>query len=266
MQIKIPYKDISQECLKDIYDIISYSTVTLIGHDENDQPIGGLFASGSFVIINSIYGVLTAKHVWEEFIKKKANKICFVYHAKKHYSKEELQYLNVYKPEINIDICLIELPPNKVEDIKASSIFHPIISDNFSNINDIKERIWITAGFPLEIQSEKDTTIDILRYPTHLVHHQKIYEDWDIIELDVESNNTQLPKSFGGMSGGGMWNINLFYNDDSGKRKFRFENNLKDFLLVGVNYYEETPNGRVNKIRGVGPISIYSGMTKLVHK
>lgn len=267
MQIKIPYKDVPMDIKKDINRFTSDSTIALIGYDHNNQPIDGFLASGSLVIINSIYGVLTAKHVWQEF-KKKATYLSFCVIGKIHYIHEKIEHLNCYLPEDEVDICFIELPPTILGTIKAVRTFHPIISNNFPDIEDIKHTICVTVGFPLIIQSKNDRRINIFRYYTHLTDYNKISEDWDIIELDIQTESApyELPKSFGGMSGGGIWNFNCFYNDDTGVIKYFIKHSPKDAFIAGVNYYQKCSNNKVNRICGVGPVSIYSGMTKLVKK
>jgi len=262
--IIIHYKDVPLEVKMEINQFTSSSTVALLGYDDKHHPIPGYLASGSFVEINSKYGVLTAKHVWEAF-KKIAN-ISFSFLGKTHLTLERTEYIRCYSPDNDIDICFLEIPPTILGTIKAASTFHPIIHNSYTDATEIEKRLCITVGFPLEIQSTKDRRLYILRYYTHIVKHSKINEDWDIIELDIKAIDppNQLPTTFGGMSGGGIWSFKGFYDLVNNERNFSIRKNLKDALLAGVNYCEETINGTVHKIYGVGPISIYSGMTKLV--
>lgn len=269
MEILIPYKDVPLEVKLEINQFTSNSTVALLGYDKNNLPIHGLLASGTFVEINSLFGVLTARHVWKKF-KKDAESISFSFHSKTHCTLEKIDYLRCYTPDNDIDICFIEISPPKLSTIKAASSFHSIISESYSESTYIEKRLCITVGFPLEIQSTAQRRIDILRYYTHIVKHTRLYEDWDIIELDIQDIEAQndLPKSFGGMSGGGIWSFKGFYDIINNERKLIIRKNLKDALLAGVNYCQDVSQstGKVNKIYGVGPISIYSGMTKLVTK
>jgi len=269
MDISLPYKDVPIEIKSEINQLTSNSTVALLGYDEKQHPISDLLATGTFIEINSIYGVLTAKHVWEKF-KKKAENISFSYFHNTHLTLEKIEYLRCYSPDNEIDICFIEIPLLRLDSIKAASSFHPIISESYSDSTEIENRLCITVGFPLEIQSTTERKIDILRYYTHVIKHSIISKDWDIIELDIKAADApnELPKSFGGMSGGGIWSFKLFYNLVNNERKYFIRKNLKDALLAGVNYRQDVSksNGKVNKITGVGPISIYYGMTKLVKK
>lgn len=262
--ILIPYKDVSLEVKLEINQFTSSSTVALLGYNEKHHPIPGLLASGTFVEINSKYGVLTAKHVWDRF--EKVENISFSFLGKTHLTLEKTEHLRCYSPENEIDICFLEIPPTILGTIKAASNFHPIVLDSYTDTTEIEKRLCITVGFPLEIQSTNKRRLDILRYYTHIIKHSKLSEDWDIIELDIKAIDppSKLPKTFGCMSGGGIWSFKGFYNLVNNERKFFIRKNLKDALLSGVNYCEEVLNDNVHKIYGVGPISIYSGMTKLV--
>lgn len=265
--IIIPYKDVPLEIKLEINQFTSNSTVALLGYDNKHNPIPGLLASGTFVEINSKFGVLTAKHVWERF--KKVEYISFSFLGKTHLTLERTEYIRCYSPKNEIDICFLEITPTILGTIKAASNFHPIVSNSYSDEKtEIEKRFCITVGFPLEIQSTQERRLDILRYYTHIVKHSIISDDWDIIELDIKAIDppNELPKTFGGMSGGGIWSFKAFYNFVNNERRFFIRKNLKDALLAGVNYCEEFLNGNVHKIYGVGPISIYSGMTKLVTK
>lgn len=259
------YEDIPSTVKKEIDRFTSDSTVAILGYDNNDNPIDGLLASGTFVIINSIYGILTAKHVWEK-LKLKSTYTSFCIVGMIHYLREKTEYLKCYIPDKDVDICFIEIPPTILGTIKAVRNFHPILPENFLDIESIKDSMWITVGFPYLMQKFEEREINIFRYYTHVKNYKKISDDWDILELDIRTENgaNELPKSFGGMSGGGIWNFKGFYNDDSGKVKFFIKHNLKDALLAGVNFRQECSNDKVDRICGVGPASIYFGMTKLV--
>ena len=264
--IIIPYKEVPLEVKLEINQFTSNSTVALLGYDNNRHPIPGLLASGTFIKINSKYGVLTAKHVWERF--KKIENISFSFLGKTHLTLERTEYIRCYSPNNDIDICFLEIPPTILGTIKAASNFHPIVNSSYSDASEIEKRLCITVGFPLEIQPIKERKLNILRYYTHITKHSQVSENWDIIELDVKAIEppNELPKTFGGMSGGGIWSFKGFFDLVNNQRKFFIRKNLKDSLLAGVNYCEEFLNGNVPKIYGVGPISIYSGITKLVQK
>lgn len=265
MERLVRYEEISSDVKNEIDRFTSNSTVAILGYDEHNNPIDGLLASGTFVIINSIYGILTARHVWEKLrLKSTYTSFCII--GKIHYLRERTKYLRCYIPNEDVDICFIEIPPRILGTISAVRNFHPILPKNFSGIESIKNLMWITVGFPYLIQKFKTREIHIFRYYTHIRAYKTISDDWDIIELDIQTENVtnKLPKSFGGMSGGGIWNFRGFYNDDSGEVKYFIKYNLRDALLAGVNFRQEYLNDKVYKICGVGPASIYSGMTKLV--
>lgn len=259
------YSQFSDDVKKTINTFASKSTVALIGYDSNNIPIEGLMASGSFVIINNIYGVLTANHVWKSFTQKSTyTSFCILDRA--HYIHERTDYIKSHSPQNEIDICFIELPTTILGTIKAASIFHPILTENLIDIDMIRRNTCVTVGFPYEMQSFEDRKTHLFGYYTHITNYRKIFNDWDIIELDIETNQTKykLPKSFGGMSGGGIWSFKCYFNDDKDDTKYFIKYNPKDSFIAGVNYHQEASDGKITQIYGVGPVSIYSGMVKLV--
>jgi len=264
--LKVVYKYLPSTIFKSIDEYTSDSTVALLGYDDSDQLVQGVFGSGSLVKINSIYGVLTAKHVWNSFQKNiKIKKVSFCVLGYEHHIHERLENLRVYLPDEDVDICFIGLPPSILGIIKANSTFYPINKYNLPDIESIKDFLWVSVGFPIEIQPKQQRRMHILRYYTHLKEYNSISKKWDIIELDVEGiEPSKLPKSFGGMSGGGIWNFNVFYNDDSGEKIFFTKNSVNESILAGVNFFETVVGGRITRICGVGPVSIYLGMTDLV--
>jgi hypothetical protein len=265
MRLRTEYNDLPSEIFKEVNAFTNDSTVALLAYDNDDQMIENLMASGSLVTVNSRHGVLTAKHVWKEF-KKQAAKVSFCVLGYNHYIHEKLEHLKVHIPEVDIDLCFIEIPPSILGKIRAIKTFYPIEQDKITDIGVIQDYLWVTIGFPLLNLSRENRIVNIFRYYTHLVGHRRIADNWDVIELDVQTINSppNLPRTFGGMSGGGIWNFNVFFNDDTGERKFFIKKNTQDCVLAGVNYYEVVSEGKVCKISGIGPLSIYCGLTRLV--
>jgi len=262
----LSYSNIPEDIKYKMDQLIRSSTTAILGFDENNAFINGLLASGTFVEINGKYGLLTAKHVYSAF-KEKATYMSFCILDIKHYVKEKIEYLRCYFPDNSSDICFIEIPTPILGTIKAVKIFHPILKDNFSEIEAIKNNVWITIGFPLEIQSIEDKHLMNFTYLTHLTKYSNVTDIWDEVELDIHTKKLKpdFPKSLGGMSGGGIWNFHGYYNEIDGKLNFFIKLDPKNALIAGVNFYQEfSQEEKVCKILGVGPRSIYQGMTKVV--
>lgn len=263
--------DLPQDLRQKITSFVSDSTVAMFAHDRFHNSIPGLYGSGSLVIVNSVYGVLTAKHVWDNFQKDRTvSNISFSVTARNDYIYEDLSHLRTYYPNNGVDICFIAIPQPIPGIIKAHRTFYPIREENLPSIEEIKQFLWISAGFPYEWQPKVEKLTKPLYYYTHLTNYTQSADGWDEIELQInyEASSTSLPASLGGMSGGGIWNFRIFYNDDSSIRIYRIEENseviLKFNLLAGVNFWQTKLENNIRQIRGVGPSSIYKKMIQIV--
>lgn len=263
--------DLPQGLRQMITNFIGDSTVVMFAHDRLHNNIPGLYGSGSLVIMNSIYGVLTAKHVWDNFQKDRTvSKISFSVTARNGYIHEDLSHLRPYYPSNGVDICFIAIPQPIIGIIKAHRTFYPIREENLPSIEDIRQLLWISAGFPYEWQPKVEKLAKPLFYFTHLTNYAQSVDGWDEIELQVsyEAVSASLPVSLEGMSGGGIWNFRIFHNTDSSIQLYRIEESSEDILkfnlLAGVNFWQTKLENNIRQIRGVGPYSIYKKMIEIV--
>ena len=65
------------------------------------------------------------------------------------------------------------------------------------------------------------------------------------------SPSSELPKSFGGMSGGPMWA--LHFEVDEANEQFK----LSDFALIGISFYQTAIENEQRKLRAHYIRSIY---------
>lgn len=254
----IKNNDLSPNLKKEIAQLTSKYSVALVGYDKFDKPVPNYIASGTFVKYNNIYGVITAKHVWEQF-KRKVAKVSFCFSGKEHYTWELVAHINFYSTQDkDADICFLQLTNRILGTIKATAIFYPLSSENYSNELELEKRMCISVGFPLSVQQPEIGKLQLLKYSTHIVNHKILNDNIDEIELAVDfySQPDSFPKDFGGMSGGGVWSISLFKNE----KEYFIKKNYKDFLLVGVNYYQKIENGFPRSILACGPHCIYAGL------
>ncbi len=75
-----------------------------------------------------------------------------------------------------------------------------------------------------------------------------------------DKENGSLPLSLVGMSGGGIWCFEVFFNDDSGEVKYFTKSGLKHNILFGVNYYQSETIENSRKISGVGCKVLYTDL------
>lgn len=251
---------------------ISDSTVAMFGHGKSHESLPGVYGSGSLVIVNSIHGILTARHVWETLWKNvRVSNISFSVTGKNDYIHEEKAHLRAYySDDENADICFIQLPQPVLGTLKARRTFYPIRYENLPAIEEIRELMWVTAGFPLEWQPQNEKIARPIFYYTHVTAYRELEGGWDEIELQVnyDLSTKPLPSSLEGMSGGGIWNFRVFCREKAGLREYGIESGeriLKSNLLVGVNFWQTELKNKTRKVRGMGPVSVYKRMTELVN-
>lgn len=271
MDFTIKAIDLPAELRHEMTRFISDSTVAMFGHNKAHESLLGVYGSGSLVTINSIHGILTARHVWKSFQKNvHVSNISFSVTGRNDYIHEEMVHLRAYySDDKDADICFVQLPQPILGTLKARRTFYPIRYENLPAIEEIKQLMWVTTGFPFEWQPQNEKIARPIFYYTHLTNYKELEDGWDEIELQVnyDRSTKPLPNSLEGMSGGGIWNFRVFCNDEAGAMKYWIEKGeriLRFNLLIGVNFCQTEMNNDSRKVRGMGPVSIYKKMTELV--
>ena len=83
--------------------------------------------------------------------------------------------------------------------------------------------------------------------------------DWDYLFVNLNlPKNPSIPKSYEGVSGGGIWRAQFAMSED--QTLFDVANPARDILFSGVAFYQTGGEGQ--QIIGHGPKSLYEGLTK----
>lgn len=253
-------KNLPQNVLNDALRYVSNCSVALVGLSLNNKMVSNALASGTLISIGEKYGVLTAKHVWDMFDSRcDIHKIHFSILGYRHLIVESKEYLNPIFLNPEIDICFIEIPKKLVSTIKTYRMFYPLHFNNLRSIDKIKDNLWLTIGFPEKMKSDEKKIINPLRYFTSLAEYHDFKNGYDEIDLIVSYepvNKDKIPVKLGGMSGGGIWNFQIFFNDDDELKCF-LGNSQSTKLLIGVNYYQTYMKNEECRIKGIGPVTIY---------
>lgn len=265
--IEIPIRELPLDLTKNVNDHIRLFSVTMLMSDEDDS--NAIPCAGSLSSIGETKGIITARHAWEEMIK---HKYLFIMLGKKpHVIGVELLDAFVPPDRVKIyakiagidtdipDIALIKLPSPSITHIEAvSKVFYSIdkrVDDG--ELNDFLTNpigYYALFGAPFEWVDFDGKTVPSFIYNTYISEYIKI-EDWDyqIMGLNLDEN-PNLPKSFEGVSGGGIWKIKFMVSED--QSTYFIQDLFNDVALCGVNFYQTAPKGR--QIIGHGPFSIYN--------
>jgi hypothetical protein len=235
----------------------------MIGYTHDNQRILESISSGTLVSYKNFYGILTAKHVWYENFKKnqKISKIHFSVDKFGTYYHIPKEYINIIEiPNSEIDLCLFELTPDLISSFKSIRSFYSLDLINEPLVENILKNLWFSIGFPYLNQDIDKKFVNTFKYFTHLVRYNSLSVSEDQLQLEISYLNEGAlpPKSFGGMSGGGIWNFKLVYDDNN----ISLSENFREKILVGVNYYQTGLDKGKTLLLGVGPVTIYRTIVK----
>lgn len=251
--------------------IIAYYSTCLI-HDSN------LRGSGIFVKYESRYGILTAYHVAHggaspfDFAIGSNDAVGLSLTNMQHAFYIETDMLRPHSigiprcEEEGPDMIFLEiLDQEKVGTIKATRSFWDIRVDYKQRINELcqsKSCIWAVSGVP-ELWIDKTERSGNFDKPLVLYNligfgaAEKWFEkngfDYFDIVADLSTEN-ELPSSFGGMSGGGVWAIP--WRTHQGSNAIT----LDTPILAGVIFYQTAMSSGQRIIRAHGAKSIYQNL------
>jgi len=248
-------------------EIFKYS-ISIVGlRENNDDIIGGLLGSGTLVKYKNKKGILTAKHVVNSDAFKKSVYIGFNYESHAHSPKVFREYLAIDKPrDNNADFAFINLPITDLGWIEAKREFWNL-EKYFKKVLECKyinDGLWIVSGAIDEYTEEeinedrykKVYRIKCFAWPSEFEKEFE-WEEHDEIDVFIEYlTDGHLPSSFGGTSGGSLWQVPLSLK---GNTIFK----IKDLLFTGIPYYQEVINKNKIRIKCEGRKSIYRSLIEL---
>lgn len=227
--------------------IIHYTTALIkITRDKDGKEVVTHLGSGTFVVLESHYGILTALHV-AELIENDCE-IGLTIDTVTHRFTIHSQALNVLKltkralESLGPDLAFIKLPNNLIGNIKRTMHFFNLSKHReqlLENPPEINMGWWIACGTPGLGTREEGPSRGYLRSSAyeHFACEAIIAEpfhngSFDYVDMPIDYtlyHNT--PVSLSGMSGGGLWQV-LFSVNDEGVPK------LTSLLLSGVIFYQ----------------------------
>ncbi len=249
-------------------------SVSLIGinHDQAGNQLMSLCGSGTLIKINSIFGILTANHVLE-LLQENYESLGLLLIEGRHCFNQPLQYFTLEKIAVPIiedegpDLGFIRTPIEIAREIMPYKGFFDLSSDREFLLNQppvLNDGIWYVSGTPDEYTSRdisaKRPAIK-LRPFCWVCEAIRIYkkEAYDYIETEVYYNQGEkLPSSFGGISGGGLWQVLV-------EKKSEEELISKRYLFSGVVFYQSSISDDRRVIKCHGRESIYTKLFEYIN-
>jgi hypothetical protein len=219
-----------------------------------------LIGSGTLVDLEGIYGILTAQHVIDAL--PSMGQIGFIISENLHKYTLDAQTLAVSRigrgkdSGSGPDLGLIHFPRTAIGSIKAKKSFYSIAGKRDRMINSPPEDdfgVWCICGIPdVETKSEGPSKgFDQVKAFLHFCGFGGISRSFstykfDYFDFEAHYNEpNESPSSFGGVSGGGLWQIIIAQKPDG-------EFLMKEALLSGVAFYQTDliENKRIIKCHG----------------
>lgn len=164
--------------------------------------------------------------------------------------------------EFGPDLTFIEiLPQDRIGTFKAVGTFWSLDQDPEDFITKYGKPLTpiVTAGFPAVYSSSVRDGLRIRQQLKHMIYQNAIKDGavferrgWDYLDSTMYyGGNPDLPDSFGGVSGGPVWGMELGRNKSDGKWT------LRDHALIGITFYEIFRKGDEGSLRAHFIKSIY---------
>jgi hypothetical protein len=261
--------DVPQDVLDGIVrDQLGIFSVGLLGVDyEAGQPSLKLCGSGTLVSADGAHGILTAAHVWTKQLHSFDRIALTLKERDFHEFLIDTSFLKAHTvgpsddEAWGPDICFLRIPTSAVGTIKAFRTFYNLSKRReFALKHEVNSNagLWVLMGIPATESSFTPVQARLKFFgaiSTIESSHQR--GDFDYLDLGINLSKNP-PPSFGGMSGGGLWQIDI-------ERRQSMDGTWSwsaAGALEGVAFYQSIPADGRRFIRCHGRRSIYSNIPR----
>jgi hypothetical protein len=233
------------------------SAVTLFGvFDEKGKDRLELVGSGTLVLCGESHYILTAAHVWEKVLKSAVKVgITMTDNIDHQHLTDVAAIIPTTLPlndagwnEWGPDLAMLRIPPERVGGIKAYHVFEDVQAPPRLLGVDCLE-CWFVMGTPKELGVFTQSHADVQTLMCSADPQPHECGEHDYFDLLLDTNALNMPKSFGGLSGGGLWRVMVYCSPTTGKVDWAQR-------LKGVAFWEFPPENSHRAIRCHGPKSI----------
>jgi hypothetical protein len=272
--------EINQRVLRGLVDsevpnLSDYSIGFVLPKMENGSPDARLGGSGTLVMIDEIYGILTASHVIKLLKTSEYTGLVLPTVVRELHNlsfKTDdcscISFCPQGAPVNGPDIGILIPPPDALVTLQARKSFYNLSKRQqrmLEKPEPLGDGFWILSGFAGEWSGDgpPEQGFSRVKYFKGMHAEGKVttacsQENFDYLFLEALYNEFyEGPESYGGFSGGGLWQLLLTANGNKLK--------VADRLLSGVAFYQSEKKrddaGRViREIKCHGRRSIYEAM------
>lgn len=271
--MKLKLKDVPDDVLDDVAFQLKNYLVPICGLSplSTNHPFR-FTGSGTLVRIDNAHCILTAAHVWTETRSMDEIGLVLTDHPSQFKIPNAVKVKLAWDGKISEwgpDLALLELPSSVVPTIEAYKSFLNLVQQKeMLAAEALSDKVpWVVTGMVGEFS--KFAHHSDKRIVTATAEARALFSGldqisqkngYDYLDLIADLGLSEVPRSFEGVSGGGLWQIGL-YRDKSeriawdGKRYFR-----------GVAFWQTEVSVGQRRIRCHGPQSVYEkawGLWKL---
>lgn len=216
-----------------------------------------LAGSGTYVRQGERYFILTAAHVWYKALREADHIGVVLREVDDHRCLIESKKITPHGPahpvtwnDLGPDIIFLEIPPNRVGEIKAFKGFYEMEAGLKAMVEVDRSEAYLLVGTPSELGSYTQThaSVQLLGLWDGAPVAFKT-DDWDYFDFNAKLDPGTPTKSFGGVSGGGLWRVQIYPNAQSGEVE-------STVVLEGVAFWEKGTSQGQGVIRCHGVESI----------
>lgn len=262
----IRLREVPDELLDQFIERLQHFTATLVAFAPNADAVPLVPAgSGTFVEVDGVHAILTAQHVWEE--AKRGEQVLMTISTKPNAFAipvrdfEPLEIRDRRDEHWGPDLALLQLPPVHVSTIKATKSFLNLAKQRMTvdaRAAAARSCLWAVVGMVGEttavdpILETKTANLHIdLRAFVGAPEEQHQRGEWDYVDIGADLNSPKVPSSFGGISGGGLWQLPIQIDRD---KKIIWDQRT---YFAGVAFSQSYPANDRRIVRCHGPKSIF---------
>lgn len=271
---KLHILNLPKVIIDSVWDHIAQYTVGLsrIIRKSNKETFA-LIGTGTLVMVGGSYCVLTADHVLAKIRSSDQLSLLTSFTGELRRHVFPFLHLGIHHiargkvDSLGPDIGLISLPQVSIGSLRSEKTFFNIDKRRARFANGYLERdrgFWFTTGIIGESEQVRGPTRGFTALKSYIAlcgtaANPKEYEEagFDYLEMQVNYRraNPDLPESFGGCSGGGIWQVPMRKNEKGVIEE-------EEYLLSGVVFYETAINEGVMRLKCHGRKSIYEKVTE----
>lgn len=255
---------------------IASHSVGLIGIElrgDNEYPIQS--GSGTLIDLDGRLCIVTADHVIENIAKRDRIGLIIDWQGELRrvvFEREHVHFVQLTRgptEEAGPDLGAILLPPSGegIATLRAHKNFYNLSRriDRFDGkYLPVGTGVWIPCGVLGEGSKALPPTGEFAKVTGHWAMMgissaplERLREGFDYLDLHARMGDTDVPQTFGGASGGGLWHVLIAKNLDG-------ELELREVVFSGVIFYESAVVEGQRFLRSHGRASLHEHLAAAI--